>query len=76
MAGTDDDLRGQIGEEREQLADAVATLRSELKDATDVGRRLRENLPVATVGALGLGFIASGGIGATVRLLTGRGGGD
>jgi hypothetical protein len=74
VAGADEDLRRQLGEEREQLADAVATLRSELKDATDVGRRLRENLPVATVSALGLGFIASGGIGATVRLLLGRGG--
>ena len=36
-------------------------------------QRLRQNLPVATLGALAAGFILSGGIGATVRLFARRG---
>jgi hypothetical protein len=67
------DLRRELGEEREQLADAVETLRSELGDATDISGKLRAKLPVAAAGALGLGFLASGGIGATARLLMRRG---
>jgi hypothetical protein len=63
MASTDQDLRHELGGEREKLAEAVETLRSEL----------RAKLPVAAAGVLGLGFVASGGIGATVRLLTRRG---
>ena len=35
--------------------------------------KLRSNLPVATAGALGVGFIAAGGIGATMRLIMRRG---
>ena len=67
------DLRRELGEEREQLAEAVETLRSELGDATDISGKLRAKLPVAAAGALGLGFLASGGIGATARLLMRRG---
>ena len=73
MAGTDQqDLRREIGEERERLAEAVDTLRSELGEATDVSGKLKAKLPVAAAGALGLGFLASGGIGATARLLMRR----
>ena len=72
MASTDKELRREIGEERAKLADEVKTLRSEISEATDVRGKLRANLPVATAGALGLGFVASGGIGATVRLLLRR----
>jgi hypothetical protein len=73
MASTDRDLRREIGEERERLAEAVDTLRTELGAATDVGGKLKAKLPVAAAGALGLGFVASGGIGATARLLMRRG---
>jgi hypothetical protein len=73
MASTDRDLRREIGEEREKLAEAVDTLRTELGAATDVGGKLKAKLPVAAAGALGLGFVASGGIGATARLLMRRG---
>jgi hypothetical protein len=72
MASTDQDLRREIGEEREKLAEAVGTLRTELGEATDVGGKLRARLPVAAAGALGLGFLVSGGIGATARLLMRR----
>ncbi len=35
-------------------------------------QRLRSKLPLVTAGALGLGFVASGGVGATARLLLRR----
>jgi hypothetical protein len=73
MASTEQQLRRELHDEREQLAEAVETLRAELGEATNVGARLRSKLPLATAGALGLGFVASGGIGATARLLMRRG---
>jgi hypothetical protein len=73
MGSTDREIRRELGEEREKLAAAVGTLRAELAEATDVGGKLKAKLPVAAAGALGLGFVASGGIGATVRLLLRRG---
>jgi hypothetical protein len=73
MDGTDREIRREIGEEREKLAEAVDTLRAELGEATDVGGKLKSKLPAVAAGALGLGFVASGGIGATVRLLLRRG---
>ena len=73
MGSTDRDIRREIGEEREKLAEAVGTLRTELGEAADVSGKLKAKLPLATAGALGLGFVASGGIGATVRLLFRRG---
>jgi hypothetical protein len=73
MASTEQQLRRELHDEREQLAEAVDTLREELGEATNVGAKLRSKLPLATAGALGLGFVASGGIGATARLLMRRG---
>ena len=73
MASAEQDLRRELHDEREQLAEAVDTLRAELGEATNIGAKLRSNLPLATAGALGLGFVASGGIGATARLLMRRG---
>jgi hypothetical protein len=68
MAGAEQ-LRREIGAERERLAEAVDELRKEVGEAANIGAKLRAKLPVAAVGALGLGFVASGGIGATMRLL-------
>ena len=74
MARTEQhDLRRALGEERAKLAEEVRTLRVELGEAADISGRLRSKLPVAAGGALGLGFLASGGIGATARLLMRRG---
>jgi hypothetical protein len=56
-------VRREIGMEREELASAVGSLRGEL----------RSKLPVAGAAALGAGFVISGGIGATFRLLFRRG---
>jgi hypothetical protein len=65
-------VRRQIEDEREQLAEAVRTLRSELHEATDVASKLPP-LPVLALGGLVGGFVLSGGVGATVRLLFRRG---
>jgi hypothetical protein len=63
MASTEQELRRELRDEREQLAEAVGTLRA----------KVRSTLPLVTAGALGLGFVAAGGIGATARLLRRRG---
>ena len=76
MAGnnrTADQVRRDIEAEREQLASAVGELREGLGEATDVTGKIRANLPAAAAGALGLGFVLAGGIGATARLLMRRG---
>ena len=73
MASTEQNLRRELHDEREQLADAVDNLRVELGEATNISGKLRSKLPLVTAGALGLGFVASGGIGATARLLMRRG---
>jgi hypothetical protein len=66
-------LREEIRTERAALADAVDDLRSAIGRAADVSGKLRAKLPVAAAGALGLGFLKAGGIGATARLLMRRG---
>jgi len=73
MAGnsrTLEQVRTEIEAEREQLASAVDTLRSE---ATNIRAKLRSKLPVVAAGALGAGFVVAGGIGAAMRLLARRG---
>jgi len=70
MAATDErQLRRDVSAEREHLADAVDELRTELGDATNIGGKLRSHLPAAAAGALGLGFVAAGGIRATMGLI-------
>jgi hypothetical protein len=77
MAGSNSrsvaDVRREIEAEREQLAGAAESLRESFSEATDVRARLSANLPAATVGALGVGFLLAGGLGATIRLIFRRG---
>jgi hypothetical protein len=72
-ARTVDDVRRDIESEREQLADAADSLRESLGEATNVGGKLRSKLPAAAAGALGIGFVLAGGVGATARLIFRRG---
>ena len=65
---TPEQVRRDIEAERDRLADAVDDLRSEM----DVNAKLRPKLPLAAAAALGAGFVVSGGIGATMRLLMRR----
>lgn len=73
MAGsngrTPEEVRREIESEREQLASAV----DDLRDATDIGAKLRGKLPLVAAGAAGAGFFLAGGVGATMRLLARRG---
>lgn len=73
MARTEQELCQEIDTERTKLAEAVKTLRAEVGEATDIRGKLKANLPLVAAGVLGVGFVASGGIGATVRLLLRRG---
>jgi hypothetical protein len=77
MAGSNSrtlaDVQREIETEREQLADAAESLRESFSEATDVRGKLRANLPAATIGALGIGFLLAGGVGATARLIFRRG---
>ena len=77
MAGSNSrtvaDVRRDIEAEREQLADAADSLRESLGEATDIRGKLRANLPAAAIGALGVGFLLAGGVGATARLIFRRG---
>jgi len=66
-------VRHDIETERERLATAVDDLRAGLGEATNIGAKLKGNLPSATVAALGAGFVLAGGIGATMRLVMRRG---
>jgi hypothetical protein len=70
---TTDEVRRELETERERLAQAVDSLRAEVKEATDVSSKIRANLPVVAAGALGAGFFLAGGIGATMRLVFRRG---
>ena len=65
---TPEQVRRDIEAERERLAVAVDDLRGEM----DVNAKLRPKLPLAAAAALGAGFVGSGGIGATMRLLMRR----
>ena len=67
--GTPEQIERELATEREGLSAAV----EDLREATNVGRKLKAKLPVAAAGALGAGFFLAGGIGAAVRLLFRRG---
>jgi hypothetical protein len=76
MAATEpseQELRAELRNERERLAEAVDSLRDELGEATNVSGMLRAKLPLVAGGAFALAFLKSGGVGATARLLMRRG---
>lgn len=62
-------VRSDIEAERERLADAVDDLRSGLSP----DEILKGKVPLAAAAAFGAGFVLSGGIGATMRLIFRRG---
>jgi Protein of unknown function (DUF3618) len=66
---TPEQVRRDIEAERDRLAGAVDDLRAGM----DINAKLKDKLPVATLAALGVGFVVSGGVGATMRLLMRRG---
>jgi hypothetical protein len=69
---TAEEVRREIEAERDQLAAAVDDLRDGIGEATNVEAKLRAKLPAVAAGALGVGFVVAGGIGATMRLFARR----
>jgi hypothetical protein len=70
---TPDQVRSDIALRRDELARSVDDLRKEVGKATDIAGKLRAQLPIAAAGALGVGFVLAGGIGASMRWLARRG---
>ena len=62
-------VRSELASEREQLAEAVGQLR----ESTHLTRQLQSKLPLLIAGAFAAGFVLSGGMGATMRLVFRRG---
>jgi hypothetical protein len=76
MAGNSrnaEQVRREIEAEREQLTGAVDSLRSGIARATDIGAKVRAKLPLVAAGAVGVGFVFAGGLGAAMRVVTRRG---
>jgi hypothetical protein len=65
---TAEQVRLDIEAERERLAASLEDVRAGM----DVNAKLKGKVPAAAAGALALGFVVSGGIGATMRLLMRR----
>ena len=68
-----EDVRRDLEQERDQLADAADSLRESIDDATDITGKLRSKLPAVAAGTLFAGFVLAGGVGATARLVFRRG---
>jgi hypothetical protein len=67
------DVRRDLEAEREQLAGEAESLRGTLSEATDITGKLRANVPAVALGALCVGFLFAGGVGATARLIFRKG---
>jgi len=65
-----EEVQRDIEAERERLAVAVEDLRDGIGRVASLKGKL---LPAASAAAFGLGFVTAGGVGATMRLLTGHG---
>jgi hypothetical protein len=70
---SEQEIRRELREERERLAEAVDELRDEIGAATDISSKLRAKLPIVAGGAFAVGFLKAGGVGATMRYLARRG---
>jgi hypothetical protein len=68
-----EEIRRDLEQERDQLADAADSLRDSIDDATNITGKLRSKLPAVAAGALFTGFVLAGGVGATARLMFRRG---
>jgi hypothetical protein len=65
-------VKQEIAAERAQLAAAVGQLRDRLGEATDVSALVGSRVRTLAPAAFAAGFVVSGGIGATMRLLARR----
>jgi hypothetical protein len=63
----------QVQREIEAQRDRLAASVDDLRDGIDRMTSLKGKLPAAIAAAFGVGFVAAGGIGATMRLVMRRG---
>lgn len=66
-------VRHEIAVERTELAEAVEDLRRRISERTDVKSRVSARAGVLAPAAFLVTFVASGGIGATMRYVARRG---
>jgi hypothetical protein len=73
MAATDEEtIRGEIRTERVELAEAVGELRGAVARIKRMAAKLKSKQALGAGGAVAVGFVKAGGIGATARLLRRR----
>jgi len=73
MAATDEEtIRGEIRTERAELAEAVGELRGAVARIKRIGAKLRSKQAIGAGGAVAVGFVKAGGIGALARLIRRR----
>jgi hypothetical protein len=69
---TDEEIRGEIRTERAKLAEAVGELRGAVARIKRIGAKLKSKQALGAGGAVAVGFVKAGGLGATARLLRRR----
>ena len=73
MAATDEEtIRSEIRTERAELAEAVGELRGAAARVKRIAAKLKSKQALGAGGAVALGFVKAGGLGATARLLRRR----
>jgi hypothetical protein len=73
MATTDEEtIRGELRSERAELAEAVGELRGAVARVKRIGAKLRSKQALGAGGAVALGFVKAGGLGAVARVLKRR----
>ena len=73
MAATDEEtIRGEIRTERAELAEAVGELRGAVARIKRLGAKLRSKQALGAGGAVAVGFVKAGGLGAVARLIRRR----
>jgi len=69
---TDEEIRGEIRTERAELAEAVGELRGAVARIKRIGAKLRSKQAIGAGGAVAVGFVKAGGIGALARVIRRR----
>jgi hypothetical protein len=70
---TPEEIRASIEQNRQELGEALSTLRDEVTQLTDWRSQLRAHQSELLVGAVLAGFVAGGGIAGLTGLISGRG---
>jgi hypothetical protein len=72
MATDEETIRGEIRTERAGLAEAVGELRGAVARIKRMGAKLKSKQAIGAGGAVAVGFVKAGGLGALARLLRRR----